>query len=254
MPADTTSSTHTVLALGCFDSSGKTGLIRDYLAARANGAAAILVPTAIAIQGGEGLQFNVQPVAQLLGDFEAALSRASAIKIGLLGSEELVAPLVKALSRFRGPVVYDPVLIDPAGRTLSEGALDTLEPLFAQASVVSPDVADAGRLTGAAVGDYESARTAATHLRARGAAAVLIKGATLPNESVDVLAQEDGEAHFASPLRDSRLPRGTGSAMATATAVGLAKGLSIRGAVREAHAWLHAQLATAERLGSADWL
>jgi hydroxymethylpyrimidine/phosphomethylpyrimidine kinase len=254
VPAETDPSQPAVLAIGCFDGSGRTGLIRDYLAARAMGSAAILVPTAIAVEGGDGLQFEARPVATLIGDVEAAMSRVAAVKIGLLGSIELVVPLAKALARFRGPVVYDPVLIDPDGELLPEGSLDTLQPLLVQASLVSPDVADAGRLTGAAVGDYESARVAATHLRARGAAAVLIKGATLPNESVDVLAQEDGEAHFSSPHRDSRLPRGTGSAMATAIAVGLTRGLSIRGAVREAHAWLHAQLAAAELSGSAHWL
>jgi hydroxymethylpyrimidine/phosphomethylpyrimidine kinase len=254
VPPEIDPSQPAVLAIGCLDTSGRTGLIRDYLAARAMGSGAIVVPTAIAVQGGEGLQFDVQPVASLLGDLEAAMTRVAAIKIGLLGSVDLVVPLVKALSRFRGAVVYDPVLIDPGGGALAEGSLDTLQPLFAQATLVSPDVSDAGRLTGAAVGDYESARLAATHLRARGAAAVLIKGATLPNESVDVLAQDEGEAHFASPRRDSRLPRGTGSAMATAIAVGLTRGLSVRGAVREAHAWLHAQLAAAEQSGSADWI
>jgi hydroxymethylpyrimidine/phosphomethylpyrimidine kinase len=76
----------------------------------------------------------------------------------------------------------------------------------------------------------------------------------LPTESVDVLAQEEGEAHFSSPHRNHPLPRGTGSAMATAIALGLTRRLSIRGAVREAHRWLHARLTTAAESGSADWL
>jgi hydroxymethylpyrimidine/phosphomethylpyrimidine kinase len=243
-----------VLAVGCFDASGKTGLLRDYLAAKAMGSSTLLVPTAFALEGGDGARLHVRPVASVVGDVEAALVRVSAIKIGLLGSIEIVLPLAKALARFRGPVVYDPVLTEPGGGALPEGSLDALQALLVQASLVSPDVADAGRLTGATVDGYESARVAATHLRSRGAAAVLIKRATLPNESVDVLAQEEGESHFASPLRDGHLPRGTGSAMATAIAVGLTRGLSIRGAVREAHAWLHGQIAAAERAGSADWL
>jgi hydroxymethylpyrimidine/phosphomethylpyrimidine kinase len=254
VPGETQLSQPLVLAIGCLDASGKTGLIRDFLAARAMGSAALLVPTAISLEGGDGARLEVRPVASLVGDVEAAMVRAAAIKVGLLGSVELVLPLAKALSRFRGPVVYDPVLTEPGGGALPEGSLDVLQPLLVQASLVSPDVADAGRLTGAKVDDYESARVAATQLRAHGAAAVLIKRATLPNESVDVLAQEEGEAHFASPLRDGRLPRGTGSAMATAIAVGLTRGLSIRGAVREAHAWLHGQIAAAEHAGSADWL
>jgi hydroxymethylpyrimidine kinase/phosphomethylpyrimidine kinase len=254
VPGQTDSSQPELLAVGCFDASGKTGLLRDYLTARAMGAATILVPTVIAVEGGDGMQIDVRPVQSVLDQVEAAMPRVAAIKIGLLGSTELVVPLAKTLERFRGVVVYDPVLIDPGGGALPEGALDALQPLLAQATLVTPDVADAARLTGTPVGDYESARLAATHLRGWGAAAVLIKGATLPDESVDVLAHEEGEAHFSTPRRDARLPRGSGSAMATAIAVGLKRGLSVRGAVREAHRWLHAQFAAAERAGSADWL
>jgi hydroxymethylpyrimidine/phosphomethylpyrimidine kinase len=254
VPGQTGASQPAVLAIGCLDASGKTGLVRDYLAARALGAPAVLVPTAIAVEGGDGVHLDVRPLTSVLDQIEAAMPGAAAIKIGLIGSIELVVPLAKMLARFRGIVVYDPVLVDPGGGALPEGSLEVLQPLLAEATLVSPDVSDAARLTGAAVGDYESARLAATQLRGRGAAAVLIKGATLPDESVDVLTQAEGEAHFSSPRRDTHLPRGTGSAMATAIAVGLARGLSVRGAVREAHRWLHAQLSAAERAGSQDWL
>ena len=248
-----------VLAVGCFDALGRTGLIRDYLAGRAMGAGVILVPTVIAVEGGDGLLFEPRAVSSVIEEIEGAMSRVVAIKIGLLGGVDLVVPLAKTLARFRGPVVYDPVLIEPSGslpsgNLLPEASLETLQPLLALAALVTPDVDDAARLIGAPVGDYESARQAATHLRAHGANAALIKGATLPNESVDVLVQQEGEAHFSTPRRNGRLPRGSGSAMATAIAVGLTRGLSIRGAVREAHAWLHAQIGAAERAGSQDWL
>ena len=243
-----------VLAVGCFDALGTTGLIRDYLAGRALGVAVILVPTAIAVEGGEGLHFERRALSSVLGEVEAAMNRVAVVKIGLLGGVDLVGPLARALSRFKGPVVYDPVLRDPGGTVLPEASLELLQPLLGLASLFTPDVDDAALLTGTAGADYESARLAATYLRGRGVVAALIKGATLPNESVDVLAQEEGESHFASASRDRRLPRGSGSAMATAIAVGLSRGLSIRGAVREAHAWLHAQLVSAQESGRTDWL
>jgi hydroxymethylpyrimidine/phosphomethylpyrimidine kinase len=243
-----------VLAVGCFEALGRTGLLRDYLAARASGAGVILVPTAIAVEGGDGFQFEPRPVATVVGEVEAAMSRVAAVKVGLLGQVALVAPLAKVLARFRGPVVYDPVLIDPGGNVLPEASLEVLQPLLALATLVTPDVSDATRLIGTPVGDYESARLAATQLRGHGVIAALIKGATMPNESVDVLAQSEGEAHFSTARQTGRLPRGAGSAMATAIAVGLGRGLSIRGSVREAHAWLHAQIAAAEQANSTDWL
>jgi hydroxymethylpyrimidine/phosphomethylpyrimidine kinase len=243
-----------VLAVGCFDSTGRTGLIRDYLTARALGSSAILVPTAIAIEGGDGVRLNVRDVAHLIDDVEAAMPLVGAIKIGLLGSPDFIVPLTRVLARFRGFVVYDPVLFDPGGNTLPEGDLDALSPLISHATLISPDVKDAARLTGMAVNDQEGARLAATHLRLRGAPAVLIKGVTMPSEAVDVLAQEEGEAHFSTPRRASPPVRGTGSAMATAIAVGMTRRLSIRGAVREAHQWLHARLGAAAESGSADWL
>jgi hydroxymethylpyrimidine kinase/phosphomethylpyrimidine kinase len=243
-----------VLAIGCFDSSGRTGLIRDYLAARALGATAILVPTTLAIQSADGLRIEGRELTRVLADIEAALPAVTAIKVGLLGSTELIAPLTKLLARVHGAVVYDPVLVDPAGGPLVEAKLETLQPLLAQVTLVTTDVAEASQLTGQSVGDYDSARLAATYLRGRGAAAVLIKGATLPNESVDVLAQDEGEAHFGVRRRESALPHGTGDAMATAIAVGLTRRLSVRGSVREAHRWLHAQVDAAEAADSPDWL
>jgi hydroxymethylpyrimidine/phosphomethylpyrimidine kinase len=243
-----------VLAVGCFDSTGRTGLIRDYLTARALGSSALMVPTVIAVEGGDGVRLNVRSVSDLLDDVEAALPLVTAIKIGLLGSPEFIAPLTRVLTRFRGFVVYDPVLFDPDGNALADGDLEALQPLISHATLISPDARDAARLTGLPVGDHESARLAATLLRLRGAPAVLIKGATMPNESVDVLAQEEGESLFSTPQREAPLVRGTGSAMATAIAVGMTRRLSIRGAVREAHQWLHTRLTAAADAGSADWL
>jgi hydroxymethylpyrimidine/phosphomethylpyrimidine kinase len=245
------------LAVGCFDSSGRTGLVRDYLAARALGSPAVLVPTAIAIEGGDGLRVDVRPLARVLDEVEAAMPLVAAIKIGRLGSPELVAPLVRSLARFRGFVVVDPILLDLEGNVLAEGSLEALQPLIAAATLITPDVRDAARLTGLTIVDddnYESARLAATHLRMRGAPAVLIKGASLAQESVDVLAQEEGESHFSTARREGRPLPGAGAAMATAIAVGLTRRLSLRGAVREAHQWLHTRLAAAADAGSADWL
>jgi hydroxymethylpyrimidine/phosphomethylpyrimidine kinase len=243
-----------VLAIGCFDSSGRTGLVRDFLTARALNSSAFLVPTAIGVEGGDGLHLDVRTVNRLLDDVEAAMPRVAAIKIGLLGSPEFIEPLAKTLARFRGFVVYDPVLFDLGGNPLPEVTLDALAPLLVHTTLITPDLADAARLTGLPVGDYESARVAATHLRMRGAPAVLIKGAPLSNESVDVLAQEEGEAHFSIPRQDAPLPPGTGSALATAIAVGLTRRLSVRGAVREAHRWLHTRLGAAAQSGDVDWL
>jgi hydroxymethylpyrimidine/phosphomethylpyrimidine kinase len=155
-----------------------------------------------------------------------------------------------ALSGFEGPVVFDPVLAASSGGRLFEGEPDALLPLARRASLVTPNAREAAALAGGVVETVEEARGAGRRLVAAGAAAVLVKGGHLAGDAVDVLVMRGGpERAFAAPRAPGPAPRGTGCALATAIAVGLARGQDLPDAVAAAKAWLLDRIRAARPVG-----
>jgi hydroxymethylpyrimidine/phosphomethylpyrimidine kinase len=92
-------------------------------------------------------------------------------------------------------------------------------------------------------------RRQAKTLLALGPGAVLIKGGHASgSDSVDLLLDADACTRFAAPRIDTRNTHGTGCTLASAIAAGLAKGLPLGDAVREAKAYVSAAIAAADRL------
>jgi hydroxymethylpyrimidine/phosphomethylpyrimidine kinase len=92
-------------------------------------------------------------------------------------------------------------------------------------------------------------RSQAEKLLAFGAEAVLIKGGHLDGpESVDLLVDANGCERFVAPRIATKNTHGTGCTFSAAIAAGLAKGLSLGAAVREAKAYVTAAIAAADRL------
>jgi hydroxymethylpyrimidine/phosphomethylpyrimidine kinase len=97
--------------------------------------------------------------------------------------------------------------------------------------------------------DEGEMRVQAQELRALGAKAVLIKGGHASGlESVDLLVDPNGCERFAAPRIATKNTHGTGCTLSSAIAAGLAKGLSLSAAVREAKAYVSTAIAAADRL------
>jgi hydroxymethylpyrimidine/phosphomethylpyrimidine kinase len=126
-------------------------------------------------------------------------------------------------------------------------------PLLARATLVTPNLSEAAVLTGAPVTSADEARSAAQELIRRGARAVLVKGGHLPGDANDQLIWKPDPGHepelfewlFPAPRIAGASPRGTGCALATAIAVGLAAGQPLAQAVLAAKTWLHERIAGA---------
>jgi hydroxymethylpyrimidine/phosphomethylpyrimidine kinase len=249
-----------VVAVGGLDSSGGSGLVRDFLTAHTLGARVVLVPTAWTIQERTGLHKISLRIADdarqdLLAVLAALPSAGVAVKVGMLGSRAVVEAVLAALEGFSGPLVVDPVLATSSGHRLFDGRPDQLAPLLARATLVTPNAGEASALANQMVSDAVSARRAAEHLRQQGAGAVLVKGGHLAGgEAVDLLVDADGATELAAPRVPGKDPRGTGCALATAIATELARGRSLRDAVGVAKQWLHARIVAAVERDGAHWL
>jgi len=244
------------LSIAGSDPSGGAGIQADLKTFSALGVYGAAVITALTAQNTKGVYGTHQVPADFVGaQLDAVFSDLAidAVKIGMLGDAAAIAAVAAALDRHRARnVVLDPVMTASTGADLLQAdAVGALRTLIARADVVTPNLLEAAALTDAPLARDEAEMQAqAQKLLALGAGAVLIKGGHAGGaESVDLLVEADGSARFTAPRVATKNTHGTGCTLSSAVAAGLAKGLSLNAAVREAKAYISAAIAAADRLG-----
>jgi hydroxymethylpyrimidine/phosphomethylpyrimidine kinase len=246
-----------VLVIAGSDSGGGAGIQADIKTITALGGFAATAITALTAQNTVGV-LGVMPVppAFIRQQIEVVLSDigADVIKIGMLGDVATISAVRDALAEFAPdvPVVLDPVMVAKGGHALlAAEAVDSLRRLLLPMSaIITPNVPEAEALTGMKVRTEADMRAAATGLLATGVPAVLLKGGHLESATVtDLLASREGMEAFAAPRIDTLHTHGTGCTTASAVAVGLAQGLSLRDAVVRARRYVRAAIESAPGLG-----
>jgi hydroxymethylpyrimidine kinase/phosphomethylpyrimidine kinase len=242
-----------VLLVGGLDPAGGAGLVRDALTAAALGARPAVVGTAWTEQGPGIHRVEARDAGALLDSVRQALAaRPAAVKIGMVPDADSAAAIVEGLRNYVGPVVMDPVLASSRGGALWRGVPAGLLPLLRRATLATPNASEAAALSELPVTSLEEADAAARALGARGVAAVLVKGGHLglATELVTDTFFVGGELHRLAHARVAGGDvRGTGCALATAIAVYLGRGASLREATEAATEWLTRALAAAVEVG-----
>lgn len=219
-----------ILAVGGLDSSCGAGVLRDAQTIQGLGHLARAAVTAVTAQTGAGL-VGLHPIPSKV--LAQQMVPSDAVKIGMLCDAERVNTVARVLRQTTCPVVLDPVLAASSGGVLlSEEGIDTmLNDLLPSVNIVTPNLPELARLSGL---NSANPLDQAAQLLARGAGAVLIKGghATGPT-STDVLVTERGVTALEGP-RFAGNRRGTGCTLASAIAVGLATGVPLEVACRQA--------------------
>jgi hydroxymethylpyrimidine/phosphomethylpyrimidine kinase len=239
------------------DSGGGAGIQADIKTASAFGVYAMTAITAVTVQDTLGVHSVALLQPKIVRDqVRACLTDigTDAIKIGMLGSSEIVDAVVGALKKHaRGvPIVLDPVLMSTSGKRLLQskalgGFKSKLLPL---AALVTPNLLEARVLTGTRGSDRKGVELAARKLMAMGAGAALIKGGHATSEVVDdVLVWNGGVEIYAFPRIRSKQTHGTGCALSTAIACGLAQGLSLPLATGRAREFVQRAIETAPGIG-----
>lgn len=241
-----------LLIIAGSDSGGGAGIQADLKSASARGVYAMTAVTAITAQNTQG----VQAVQMMSPEMVAAQIRSvlsdippDTIKIGMLGTAEVVEAVADALAEYRGPIVLDPVMVAKSGDALlDDTAVDALTKcLLPRAALLTPNLPEAARLLdGAMAGDPQAQGQA---LRALGPQAVLMKGGHADGRLCeDFLVAADDMTRFAAPRVDTRNTHGTGCSMSSAIASELAKGRDMKTSVQVAHDWLHQAILAADQL------
>ena len=167
----------------------------------------------------------------------------AAIKTGLLCSGEIISAVAKAIRDIdkmfapRIPLVIDPVFVATSGDPLLKpAAIQTYEKeLFALASLITPNRSEAEQLLGTRIKDRQSMHRAGKKLEKRFGTAILLKGGHLAGDrAVDLLFANGKVVEFSAPFVRGVATHGTGCTYSAAITAGLAKGLALEDAVRQA--------------------
>jgi hydroxymethylpyrimidine/phosphomethylpyrimidine kinase len=243
------------LSIAGSDSSGGAGIEADLKTFSALGVYGACVVTALTAQNTRGVSaIHVVPADFVAAQIDAVFSDldVGAVKIGMMANTENIAAVASGLDRHHGRnVVLDPILAASTGAELLRAdAIDALRLLAGKARVFTPNLFEAAALLEVPMALDESEMQAqARNLLALGAGAVLIKGGHGGGtESVDLLIEGDSCTRFAAPRVATKNTHGTGCTLASAIAAGLAKGLPLNDAMREAKAYVTGAIASADRL------
>jgi hydroxymethylpyrimidine/phosphomethylpyrimidine kinase len=118
------------------------------------------------------------------------------------------------------------------------------------ATLITPNIPEAERLTGLTITDEATMHHAAETLLSLGAQAVLLKGGHLDGPDVIDILKTPAETHiFRAPKINSRHTHGTGCTLASAIATGLAQHQTLAQAVHAAQTYVQAAIQTAPQLG-----
>jgi len=255
-----------VLTIAGFDPSSGAGITADIKTIAAHECFGISCITALTIQSTRGVRRveGVDPkiIAETLQELVSDLA-VEAIHIGMLGNERVVAAVADFLGDFAGAfpeyarlphVVLDPILKSSSGADLLDAAGTKLlrERLLPLAEVITPNLDEAGVLTGMAVPNLDQMHEAAARLHSLGAANVVVTGGHL-EKAIDLLsfktARGTEQEIFKADRQRSNSTHGTGCAFATALACHLAQGRGLPEAVLLSKVYVSAAIANAHPLG-----
>jgi hydroxymethylpyrimidine/phosphomethylpyrimidine kinase len=244
------------LTIAGSDSSGGAGIQADLKTFAALGVYGATVITALTAQNTVGVSaIHDIPPDFITAQMDAVFSDldVGAVKIGMLSQPAAIEAVAAGLDRHTARnIVLDPVMIAGSGDPLlaPEAVAVLRKVLMPRALIMTPNLPEAAALLDAPIAQTEAEmRDQAGRLLMLGARAVLIKGGHASGaESVDFLAEPNAVVRLAAERIATTNTHGTGCTLSSAIAAGLAKGLDLAEAVREAKAYVTAAIAAAGKL------
>jgi hydroxymethylpyrimidine/phosphomethylpyrimidine kinase len=243
-----------LLSVAGFDPSAGAGVLLDLNVFQSLGYDGAAVLTALTVQNTAAV-FRIKALeARFIRAQAEALGRDmtfAGLKIGMIGSSANLREIGRLLGDHAHlPRVVDPILRASSGRRLLESsAVDRfLKTIENKASVLTPNLDEAARLSGRAVRTIADMRAAAEMIFSRTNVPCLIKGGHLPGPAVNILFDGRKEIRY----RQRRLAKdvhGTGCLFSAALLGFLVRTGDLSEAGRLATDWTHIAIRTAKPVG-----
>ncbi|MCL2087293.1 MAG: bifunctional hydroxymethylpyrimidine kinase/phosphomethylpyrimidine kinase [Oscillospiraceae bacterium] len=183
-----------------------------------------------------------------------------AVKVGMLSCAATMLTVADRLKFHKARnVVIDPVMYAKNGSALmNPTAIDTLiREIVPLADIITPNIPEAGKMTGKQIENDEDIRNAALAIYGMGCRAVVIKGGHRTDikgeqSAVDILFDGKKFHTFPGTRIDTKHTHGTGCTFSSAIASNLALGFDFHEAVRRAKEYIKAAIANAPKLGKGN--
>lgn len=172
-----------------------------------------------------------------------------AYKTGLLCQPELVEKLsfyIQKSSLQNVPLVIDPILSSSSGTDFSKDQFleSCVQYLFPKAFLITPNLLEAQSILKCTISNFQEMSQAAMEISKQFDCACLLKGghAQYLLRSTDILAIKNSVISFEHPWINIESSHGTGCTLSAAITANLAKGYTLKTAVKNATDWLHTVL------------
>lgn len=244
-----------VLIIAGSDSGGGAGIQADLKTVSALGAFGMTAITALTAQNTTGVYGVVEIDPKfVVKQIEACVSDigCDAVKTGMLSSTAIIDAVAAAISDHKlGPVVVDPVMIAKSGAPLLKpDAIEAFKTkLLPLAVVLTPNLHEAGALTGREIKTLAQMKEVARVIRDLGPENVVVKGGHLENIAADILYNGDEFIEFRAERIDTRNTHGTGCIFASAIAANLAHKKTVRESVTAAKQFITAAIRAGLAIG-----
>lgn len=233
-----------VLSIAGSDCSGGAGVQADLKTFSAHGVFGMSVIVSVVAENTSRV-IDIQDITpdmvakQIDAVFEDI--EVDAVKIGMLSSPECMEAVAERVDYYRPEnVVIDPVMYAKNGCPLMDmEAVGTLiQRIIPLADVLTPNIPEAEKIVGMKISSVADMENAAHRICCMGAKTVVIKGGHAVGNALDVLFDGSKFCHFETTRIDTKNTHGTGCTFSSAIASGLAKGLDVQEAVREAKGYV----------------
>lgn len=246
------------LTIAGSDSSGGAGIQADLKTFQERGVYGMTALTAIVAMDPYNNWFhNVFPIdvdtvkKQL--DTSVVGVGIDAVKTGMLGSPAIIELAAKTIEEHQlKNVVIDPVMVckgaDETEELQPENTKSLREVLVPKATVVTPNLFEAAKLSQMEpITSLDQMKEAAVKIHALGAQYVLVKGGSKLN-AVDILYDGENYEILESDKIETTYTHGAGCTYSAAIAAELAKGSSVKDAVKTAKSFITAAIKHSFRL------
>lgn len=243
------------LSIAGFDGSGGAGIQADLKTFSALGCYGMTVLTALPVQNTCGVRGCYEiPLRSIKEQLEAIFDDITpdSIKIGMLFNNDIIEVVANFLKENAKdiPIVLDPVMMAKSGNPLLlPTAIDALKDLLIPiATIITPNLPEALKLTGIDTALYENMPEIAVKLLELGSKSVLLKGGHLEEKtSNDLYLDNNGKTFWLESLRiNSKNVHGTGCTFSAAIAAYLALGKSLEEACKLAKHYLYGAIDSAK--------
>ena len=232
-----------VLTIAGSDPSGGAGIQADLKTMAALGVYGMSAITALTAQNTQGV-YDILPVP--LEFFKKQLDlvlkdiRPAAVKIGMLGREDLILATKEILGAYKiENIVLDPVMLSSSGKKLLDPyALKALEELFKTSKLITPNLLEAQALLNREIKTMEEIKVAAEDLGDKYETSVLVKGGHRAGSPDDVLYSRGQIKIFLGQRIDNPNNHGTGCTLSSALESYLDLGYDLDEAVEKSKAYM----------------